>query len=305
MDTLNRPATTPPPARDGARAAFLAALGETVRTARARRGLTRKALARDAGVSERHLANLESGVGNPSILVLRQVALALACELTEIVGDAATQSPERTLIDDLLRRRSEAELTRARRALAALFGSATAAGRRAGRLALIGLRGAGKSTLGPMLADALGCPFVELSREIARVAGCSIPEIHALYGLSAYRRYERRALEETLATHARAVIATPGGLVVEAATFNLLLEHCFTVWLQATPEEHMNRVIAQGDLRPMSGNAEAMEDLQRILAGRSAFYAKADVVHDTAGETLAESFEGLAASVRAGIAAVD
>ncbi len=304
MDAPIRAATPSVPAGNGARSVFLSALGEAVRMARARRGLTRKALARDAGVSERHLANLESGSGNPSILVLRQVALALACELTELVGDAATQSPERTLIDDLLRRRSESELTRARRALAALFGSAAAAGRRAGRIALIGLRGAGKSTLGPMLADALACPFVELSREIVRVAGCSIPEIHALYGLSAYRRYERRALEETLATHAKAVIATPGGLVSEATTFNLLLEHCFTVWLQATPEEHMNRVIAQGDLRPMSGNAEAMDDLQRILAGRRAFYAKADVVHDTAGETLAQSFEGLAASVRTGIGAV-
>ena len=295
-----------PAAPDGARAAFLAALGEAVRTARARRGLTRKALARDAGVSERHLANLETGAGNPSILVLRQVALALACELTDLVGDAAAQSPERTLIGDLLRDRTEAELTRARRALAGLFGSAAAAaGRRAGRVALIGLRGAGKSTLGPMLADALGCPFVELSREVARLAGCSVPEIHALYGLTAYRRYERRALEETLAGHERAVIATPGGMVSEAATFNLLLEHCFTVWLQATPEEHMNRVIAQGDLRPMSGNAEAMEDLQRILAGRSAFYAKADVAYDTAGQTLAQSFEGLAARVRAGVGVDD
>jgi XRE family aerobic/anaerobic benzoate catabolism transcriptional regulator len=186
----------------------------------------------------------------------------------------------------------------ARRALAALFGSPSAASRRTGRIALIGLRGAGKSTLGPMLADELGWPFIELSREIVRVAGCSVPEIHALYGPSAYRRYERRALEETIDAHPQAVIATPGGMVSEAATFNILLESCFTVWLQATPEEHMDRVIAQGDFRPMSGNAEAMEDLKRILAGRAAFYAKADLVYDTAGKMLAASYSGLSAGVR-------
>jgi len=289
----------PPVTADAGRAPFLAALGETVRMLRARRGLTRKALAREAGVSERHLANLEGGVGNPSILVLRQVALALHCELTDLIGDAAPRSAERTLIRDLLARRSERELSLARLALARLFGAPTTAARRTDRIALIGLRGAGKSSLGAMLADRLGWPFVELSREVVRLAGCGIPEIHALYGPSAYRRYERRALEEAIAAHAQAVIATPGGLVAEAATFNVLLDQCFTVWLQAAPEEHMNRVIAQGDFRPMSGNVEAMEDLKRILAGRSAFYAKADLAIDTSGSTLADSFNALWAGVAA------
>jgi XRE family aerobic/anaerobic benzoate catabolism transcriptional regulator len=161
------------------------------------------------------------------------------------------------------------------------------------RLALVGLRGAGKSTLGRLLADALDVPFVELSREIERVAGCSVREIHDLYGTAAYRRYERRALDETVALHDDAVIATPGGIVAEPATFNVLLAHCATIWITASPEEHMARVAAQGDTRPMAASREAMEDLRRILAGRAAFYAKADAVLDTSGRTEAESLATL------------
>jgi XRE family aerobic/anaerobic benzoate catabolism transcriptional regulator len=149
-----------------------------------------------------------------------------------------------------------------------------------------------------MLADDLDVPFVELNSVIERVAGCSLSEIHNLYGPTAYRRYERRALEETIQLYPDAVIATPGGIVSDPATFNLLLSQCFTVWLRASPEEHMQRVVAQGDLRPMSGNQEAMEDLKRILAGRAAFYGKADLSFDTSGKALAESFPGLRAALR-------
>ena len=279
-------------ADDADSAGFLAALGERVRTLRARRGLTRKALATAAQVSERHLANLESGAGNASILVLRQIAGALDCPLTAIVADAAHDSPERLLIDDLLSRRADDELVAARHTLVALFGDAAAPSPRR-RIALIGLRGAGKSSLGARLAAALGMRFVELSREIERLAGCTASEIHALYGQAAYRRYERRALEEALAADADTVIATPGGIVAEPATFNRLLAHCTTVWLQASPEEHMQRVMAQGDLRPMAGNREAMADLKRILDGRVAFYAKADHALDTRGLTLAEASAAL------------
>jgi len=273
--------------------AYLAALGERLRLLRARRGLTRKALAREAAVSERHLANLESGVGNASVLVLRQVAAALGTTVAEIIGDETSASPEWLMIRDLLRGRSEADLQRARTALGTLFAGGADGAQRSGRIALIGLRGAGKSTLGRMLADDLGVPFVELNREVERLAGCSVAEVHALYGLSAYRRYERRSLEAVVRLHSHAVIATPGGIVSEPSTFGYLLAHCYTVWLQAAPEEHMDRVIAQGDLRPMSGNAEAMEDLKRILAGREAFYAKADVSVSTRGKTLAQAFADL------------
>lgn len=276
--------------------AFLDALGERVRTLRARRGLTRRALAAAAGVSERHLANLESGAGNASILVIVALARALDCPLAAIVADAAHDSPERLLIDDLLSRRTDDELVAARHALAALLADDAAPSRRR-RIALIGLRGAGKSTLGARLARTLGMRFVELSRDIERLAGCGAGEIHALYGQAAYRRYERRALEAVLAADADAVIATPGGIVAEPATFNRLLAHCTTVWVQAPPEEHMRRVIAQGDRRPMAGNREAMADLRRILDGRAAFYAKADLTLDTAGLGPDEASRALAALV--------
>lgn len=277
---------------------WLTLLGERLRSLRARRGLSRRALAQAAGVSERHMANLEGGAGNASILVLRQIATALDCALAEITGDETTETPEWLMIRHLLHGRSDQDLKRVRLALAALFASPSGETARHCRVALIGLRGAGKSTLGEMLADRLGYAFVELNREIERFAGCPVGEIHALYGSSAYRRYERRALEEIVQIYPEFVMATPGGLVSDAATFNLLLTHCYTVWLRASPEEHMNRVIAQGDFRPMSGNGEAMEDLKRILAGRAAFYAKADLSFDTTGKSLGETFGELFESLR-------
>ena len=278
---------------------LLSALGERVRTLRARRGLTRKTLALAADVSERHLANLEYGTGNASILVLQQVATALHCALAELLGDVTTSSPEWLLIREMLEHRNEAELRRARIALGELLDASSSDPGRQRRIALIGLRGAGKSTLGRMLADDLEMPFVELSREIEKHAGCSVREIHDLYGTNAYRRYERRALEETVQIYGDVVIATPGGIVSDPATFNELLAHCTTVWLQAAPEEHMGRVAAQGDTRPMAESKEAMDDLRRILAGRTAFYSKADLSVDTTGATLAQSFQTLRSAVRA------
>ena len=251
-------------------------------------------------VSERHLANLEYGIGNASILVLQQVAGALQCSLAELIGDMTTASPEWLMLRELLEHRSEADLRRAREALVRLFdGAAAAPTQRSRCIALIGLRGAGKSTLGQMLADALGCPFIELSRQIEAFAGCSISEIHNLYGTNAYRRYERRALEEAIQIYPEVVIATPGGLVADAANFNLLLQHCYTIWLQADPGDHMGRVAAQGDMRPMAASAEAMEDLKRILAGRSAFYAKADLRFNTSDYDSEEAaFRALRQSVQ-------
>ncbi len=272
---------------------FLLALGERARTLRARRGLTRKSVAVASGVSERHLANLEYGTGNASILVLQQVATALDCSLAELVGDVTTSSPEWLMLRELLRGRSDAEMRRGRLALATLYGVSGGDAARGRRIALIGLRGAGKSTLGRQLAETLEMPFVELSREVERIAGCSIREIHDLYGTNAYRRYERRALDETTRLHAEAVIATPGGIVAEPATFHALVESCHTIWLQASPEEHMARVAAQGDTRPMAASREAMTDLRRILAGRAAFYAKADASLDTSHKSEDESLHAL------------
>ncbi|MBP6814233.1 MAG: helix-turn-helix transcriptional regulator [Burkholderiaceae bacterium] len=277
---------------------FLVALGDRVRALRARRGMTRKAVAQSAEVSERHLANLEYGIGNASILVLLQVAGALHCSLAELLGDVTTSSPEWLLIRELLGDRDEATLHRVRVAVGEMLGTGGDNAARSPRVALIGLRGAGKSTLGQMLAQDLDFPYVELSREIEKFAGCSIAEIQALYGANAYRRYERRALEETIQLYPEAVIATPGGLVSDAATFNLLLAHCTTVWLQADPEDHMKRVAAQGDMRPMAASTEAMQDLKGILAGRAAFYSKADLRLDTSAQPLAATFRMLRDQVR-------
>ena len=293
------------PAEDDKNPALLA-LGERVRRLRAARGMTRKAVALAADVSERHLANLEYGIGNASFLVLQQVAGALQCPLAELIGDMTTTSPEWLLIRELLQGRDEATLRRARVAIGDLLGTgggaADASRARPQQVALIGLRGAGKSTLGQLLADDLGFPFVELSRQIEQFAGCSIAEIQALYGQSAYRRYERRALEEAIQIYPEAVIATPGGLVSDAATFNLLLSHCTTVWLQAAPEDHMSRVAAQGDLRPMAASREAMNDLRQILAGRAAFYSKADLTVNTSAAPLDATFQVLRQQVRAALA---
>ena len=277
---------------------FLVALGERVRALRARRGMTRKAVSLAADVSERHLANLEYGEGNASILVLLQVAQALHCSLAELIGDVTTSSPEWLLIRELLEARDDASLRRVRVAIGELLGSCSAHGAPSSRVALIGLRGAGKSTLGQLLADDLGFPFVELSREIEKFAGCSVSEIQALYGMSAYRRYERRALDETIQIYGEAVIAIPGGLVSDPASFNQLLPHCTTVWLQADPEDHMKRVQAQGDLRPMAASKQAMEDLKGILAGRAAFYSKAQCKVDTSAQSLELTFRILRESVR-------
>ena len=276
---------------------FLVALGDRVRGLRSRRGMTRKAVSVAANVSERHLANLEYGEGNASILVLLQVAGALQCSLAELIGDVTTTSPEWLLIRELLEGRGEADLRRVRVAVGELLGTG-GAGTVSPRIALVGLRGAGKSTLGQMLADDLGFPFVELSREIEKFAGCSVSEIQALYGQNAYRRYERRALEEAIQIYPEAVIATPGGLVSDLATFNQLLTHCTTVWLQADPEDHMKRVRAQGDTRPMAASKEAMEDLKGILAGRAAFYSKAQWRINTSAQPLDQTYALLRQTVR-------
>ena len=208
---------------EGPREAYLTALGERVRAIRHRRAMTRKRLAEAAGVSERHLANLETGQGNASVMLLRDLARALGTSIAELVGEESLNSGEWTRIREMLRGRDEAALARARKAVAEALGATPAGNGRELRVALIGLRGAGKSTLGRMLAEDIRVPFIELDRLVERMAGCDVGEIHSLYGAAAFRRYELRALEDTIATHERAVIATGGGLVTEPSTYELLL----------------------------------------------------------------------------------
>ena len=270
---------------------FLVALGQRVRALRSRSGVTRKTLSTMTGVSERHLANLETGEGNASILVLLQVATALNSSLAEVTGDLTASSPEWLLIRSLLKNQDEASLKHIRVKMSEMLGADGTHKQLNPRIALIGLRGAGKTSLGQMLADDLQVPFIDLGREIETIAGCSVAEIQDLYGANAYRRYERKALEAVVETHSETVIGTPGGLVSDPDTFNFLLTNCTTVWLQADPEDHMQRVLDQGDMRPMAGNQEqAMEDLKHILASRSDFYSKANLVINTSAQPLAETF---------------
>ncbi len=281
---------------------YLVALGDRVRALRSRRGMTRKALALAAEVSERHLANLEGGEGNASILLLLQVASALQCSLAEVVGDVTTASPEWLMLRAQLGGGDEALLRRVRLAVNDMLGTPTGNGGVSRRIALIGLRGAGKSSLGKLLAQDLGFPFVELNSEVEKLAGCNVAEIQALYGMTAYRRYERRALDEAVQKYAEAVIATPGGIVSDATTYNQLLTQCTTVWLQATPQDHMQRVAAQGDMRPMAASKEAMQDLKGILADRAAFYSKAQFSLDTSAQPLQPTFAALRMVVRQALA---
>jgi len=282
--------------RDELPTLYLRQLGERIREARSRRGMTRKMLARDSGVSERYLAQLETGKGNISIALLRQVAGALSLPLGDLVREGPERPVELNLLVQTLNRLSPQELVEARQLLGRAFGAAIESERRQ-RIALIGLRGAGKSTLGQLLAKRLGAPFIELDREIEREIGAPLGEIFDLYGQAAYRRAEKRALEAVIEHHERAVIATGGSLVSEPATFDLLLSACFTVWLKARPEEHMSRVFAQGDTRPMAASEEAMADLRRILAGRNALYAKADATVDTSGKPVETSLRELLTAV--------
>ena len=246
---------------------YLCRLGERVREERARRGMTRRILARDSGLSERYLAQLESGKGNLSIKLLRRVGDALNLPLPRLLGGSRAEPAELGRIVELLRRLPPDRLGEARALLDAHFAAPDGQARQR-RIALIGLRGAGKSTLGSRLARHLDLPFIELDAEIERDFGLSLGEIFALSGQSAYRRSERRALDGVLDRHPGFVLAAGGSIVAESETYDELLARCFTVWIKASPEEHMSRVIAQGDLRPMSENKEAMADLERILAAR-------------------------------------
>ena len=243
---------------DQAAADYLGRLGDRVRAWRAAHAMTRKALALASGVSERYLAQLESGQGNISVLLLRKLAHAM-------------QVPVEVLVRE--------------------HGAAA----RSARIALLGLRGAGKSTLGAKLAQALHMPFIELDREVEKEAGAPLGEVFSLYGQEAFRRFERKALARVLKQAPRAVIATGGSLVNDPDTYNLLLDHCTCVWLKATPEEHMQRVMAQGDMRPFKGSPAALEEIRRLLADRGRLYSRADAVLDTSGRTVRQNLAELRA----------
>ncbi len=270
------------PAQSRTADGYLHRLGERVRTLRHQRGITRKALAAHAKVSERYLAQLEVGKGNCSIVLLRRIARAIGLPVTQLVHDGAEPPLDLVLLTQFLERLPPDMLVEARKLVTEHFSSPSEDRR---RVALIGLRGGGKSTLGRLLAERLDVPFIELDREIERRSGANLSEIFDMFGQETFRRAEREALDDVLRRHPHFVIATSGSIVTEPGTLELLLASCFTVWVRAEPEEHMKRVMAQGDMRPMANNARAMEDLVSILKSREPLYAKAEAVLTTTDKT--------------------
>jgi XRE family transcriptional regulator, aerobic/anaerobic benzoate catabolism transcriptional regulator len=265
-------------------ASFLEQLGQRVRTMRALRGMSRKVLAKVSGISERYIAQLESGKGNVSIVLLRRVSNAMAAHLEDLIP-STEPAPDWAVLRDLLRKATPQQIAQAKEILAGGNASAQRQMTFAG-IALIGLRGAGKSTLGKMLAKQIGWSFVELNKEIEQQNGLSVAEIIALYGQEGFRRMEQAALGQLLARRELMVLATGGGIVSEPLTFDLILSSFYTIWLKARPEEHMARVRRQGDLRPMADDRSAMAELRNILVSREPLYARASAVVDTAGLTI-------------------
>ncbi len=282
-----------PPVTD---AEFLGFVGARVRELRSLRGMTRKAVARDAEVSERHLAQLELGDGNISILLLRRIATALNVSLADLFSPKVSVPDEKRMIGELLERLPPNRLRDTLRRLTRELASEEKS--RRSRIALIGLRGAGKSTLGAKLSREMNVPFIELDREIEKDAGIALAEIFSLYGQVGYRRIEKRILDRVLKENARAIISIGGGVVSEKETYDRVLSSCLTVWVKASPEEHMSRVIAQGDFRVMGDNNEAMDDLRRILEAREALYRRADIHLETSGESVNESLSKLKQAIQ-------
>lgn len=299
---------TEPPASPagGSDAAFLRSLGQRVRQGRAVRGMSRKTLARLSDISERYIAQLEAGAGNVSIILLRRVAAATGCRLEDLIVESGADAVAWGTVRALLREATPAQVEQVRTML--LGGGHEISPNDGGdRVALIGLRGAGKSTVGAAAAARLGRPFVELNKEIEQDSGFAVAEIFSIYGQEGYRRFERDSLRRILERPGPMMLATGGGIVAEAATFDRLLSSFFTVWVKATPAEHMARVRRQGDLRPMAKDRAAMEELVTILSTREPLYARAAAVLDTSGATVDASVEALVRLVagRAATAAKD
>jgi len=290
MAVKNTRATAKAPVPDVDR--YLGRLGERVRTMRNQRGMTRKALAQYADVSERYLAQLETGEGNCSIVLLRRIARAMSVPVARLVSEGSDPPLDAVLFSQFLDRLSPGALKQVRELVLRHFGEPFGEFRRR-RIALLGLRGSGKSTIGRLLAERIEVPFIELDREIERLTGTALSEIFEMFGQETFRRAERDALEHVMQQHQEFVMATSGSIVTEPGTLELLLSSCFTVWMRAEPNEHMSRVVAQGDLRPMASNPRAMEDLMSILRSREPLYAKADVTLITTGKTPEQSLAEL------------
>jgi XRE family transcriptional regulator, aerobic/anaerobic benzoate catabolism transcriptional regulator len=284
---------TKPRRADPQDVAYLRTLADKVREARAQRGMTRNALAADSGVSLRFLAQLEGGQGNPSILVLRRIASAMGFPPDSLLSDDPPPAIDRILLTQMLKRLPDAEIAKVRGLITQHLSLDKVSEVKKPYVTLIGLRGAGKTTLGRRLAEHRGVPFFELDREVEREYGATIGEILQLHGQPGYRRFERESLQAVLSKNPAAIIETGGGLAADPETLPVLLEHTLAVWVRASPEEHMQRVIDQGDLRPMARSREAMRELKDILKAREQFYRQAPLHLMTSGRTADQSFDEL------------
>ncbi len=268
---------------------LIARVGDRVRKARERRGIPRRVLSEISGVSPRYLAQLEAGEGNISIGLLQRVAVALDHRIEWIVGEDDPWTSDAMRVADLFRVAN----TEVQQTVLQALNPEPEQVMRAQRICLVGLRGAGKSTLGARLGEVLDVPFVELNAEIEEQSGMPVDEVMALYGQEGYRKLEAQAVSRVIATHGTLILAVAGGIVAEPETYKNLLSNFHTIWLRASPADHMDRVRAQGDERPMAGNPEAMEQLKSILKSREALYDKARAQLDTAGQTIDASLDSL------------
>lgn len=286
----------PGPSSDMAATDLRSLVAARVRRARERNGISRRALSEISGVSQRYLAQIESGEGNISISLLQKVAGALNIRVEWLVGEEDPWESEVVRAAELFRAADRTARDAALRAL----DPETSRDMRAGRVCLIGLRGAGKSTLGAMAARTLQLPFLELDEEIETMGGMPVAEIFALYGQEGYRQFEAEALERVASGSDQMILAAAGGIVTEPGTFGRLLARFNAIWLKTSPQEHMDRVRAQGDERPMAGNPEAMAQLKRLLRVREPLYARAQAHVDTSGETPEASLRKLIDIIDAG-----
>ena len=262
-----------------------------VRVAQARKAarLPRRVVSDMSGVSPRYLAQLEAGEGNISILLLSRVATALDLRVEDLLTDDVPLAQDATRVAALYTQVP----TEVQAKVRALLAPENPAVLRASRICLVGLRGAGKSTLGQMASDALGIPFVELGKEIEAETEMPLAEVMALYGIEGYRRMEADVLERINTKYDRVILAVAGGIVAEEATYARLLQQFHTVWIKTSGPEHMQRVRAQGDVRPMQGNPAAMSQLNALLEARVPLYQRAEAQVDTAGRTPGSSLQDL------------
>ena len=274
--------------------ALLARVGERVRKARELKGMPRRRVSEASGVSPRYLAQLEAGAGNISIGLLQRIAIALGYRIEWLIGEDDPWTSDVMKVADLFR----SAPAKTRKRVLDMLRPAAPNSLRAQRVCLIGLRGAGKSTLGTLAGQVLRLPFVELNREIEDQAGMPVDEIIALYGQEGYRTLEQQAVSRVISIYDTLILAVAGGIVSEPETYERLLAHFHTIWLKASPSEHMSRVLAQGDTRPMAGNPESMDQLKSILKSREALYQRANAQLDTANKPLKTSADELARLIR-------